>query len=77
MHSAKIARVGSEGNVECDLEPSTLYHMHHITQEVSLEEYYASSRDEGIVTQLLCAAGGPSDTEPLGGLSEGSKGRIN
>ena len=53
MHSAKIARVGGEGNVESDLDPSTIYHMHHITQEVSLEEYYASSRDEKIATQLL------------------------
>ena len=46
MHDAKIARVGGEGNVESVVVPFNLSHMHHIPQDVSLEEYYASSRDE-------------------------------
>ena len=38
IHSAKIARAGGEGSIEYDLDPSTIYHMHHVSQEVSLEE---------------------------------------
>ena len=45
MHGAKLARVGDGGNVERDFTTSTLSDMHHITQEASLEEYYAYSRD--------------------------------
>ena len=36
MHSAKIARVAGDCNIEYDLDPSTIYPMHHVSQEVSL-----------------------------------------
>ena len=49
MHSAKIARVGHGGYCV----PSILSDVHCVTQETSLQEYYAASRDEEITTQLL------------------------